>query len=86
MNNIFPEKAWEDYIYWQMNDKAMLKRINELLKDINRNGISNGIEKPEPLKYRKAWSRRINYEHRLVYNIDANKNLIIISCRGHYEN
>ena len=86
MNNIFPEKAWEDYIYWQMNDKAMLKRINELLKDINRNGISNGIGKPEPLKYRKAWSRRINYEHRLVYNIDANKNLIIISCRGHYEN
>lgn len=86
MNNIFSEKAWEDYIYWQINDRMTLKKINELIKDINRNGVSDGIGKTEPLKYRGAWSRRINHEHRLVYNIDEKKNLIIISCKGHYEN
>lgn len=85
MNNIFTERAWEDYLYWQSNDKAMLRKINDLLKDINRNGISTGIGKPEPLKYRKAWSRRINQEHRLVYTLDDKQNLYIISCRGHYE-
>lgn len=86
MNNIFSEKAWEDYLYWQMNDKSILKKINDLIKDIHRNGISNGTGKPEALKHRKAWSRRINHEHRLIYNIDENKNLLIISCKGHYEN
>ena len=85
MNNIFSEKAWEYYLYWQMNDKATLRKINDLLKDISRNGLSKGTGKPEPLKYRKAWSRRINHEHRLVYNIDENNNLIIISLKGHYE-
>ena len=83
MNNIFSEDAWEDYLYWQTNDKATLRKINELLKDIHRNGLSIG--KPEPLKHRKAWSRRISHEHRLIYNFDENKNLIIISCKGHYE-
>lgn len=86
MNNIFSEKAWEDYINWQMEDKTMVKKINELIKDINRNGLSIGIGKPEPLKQRKAWSRRITQEHRLVYNFDENRNLIILSCSGHYEN
>lgn len=85
MNNVFSEKAWEDYLYWQMNDKATMRKINDLLKDIHRNGIANGLGKPEALKHRKAWSRRINHEHRLVYNIDESKNLIIISCKGHYE-
>lgn len=85
MNNIFSEDAWEDYLYWQTNDKTTLKKINELLKDIHRNGLSIGIGKPEPLKHRKAWSRRISHEHRLIYNFDENKNLIIISCKGHYE-
>lgn len=64
----------------------MAIRINELIKDINRNGSNQGIGKPEPLKYRKAWSRRITQEHRLVYNFDENKKLIILSCKGHYEN
>ena len=85
MNNIFSEEAWEEYIYWQMTYKATLKKINELLKDINRNGLSTGIGKPEPLKHRKAWSRRITHEHRLIYNFDENKNLVIISCKGHYK-
>ncbi|MBR0491228.1 MAG: Txe/YoeB family addiction module toxin [Clostridia bacterium] len=84
MNNIFSEEAWEEYTYWQIKDRTMLKKINDLIKDINRNGLSKGLGKPEPLKYRKAWSRRITQEHRLVYNLDENKDLIIISCKGHY--
>ena len=84
MNNIFSEEAWEEYTEWQIIDKSMVKKINELIKDINRNGLSDGKGKPEPLKYRKAWSRRITQEHRLVYNFDENKNLVIYSCKGHY--
>ena len=71
-------------LYWQLQDKKIVKKINELVKDIERNGLSNGIGHPEPLKYRKAWSRRIDHANRLVYNID-NGNLWIISCKGHYE-
>ena len=63
----------------------MVKRINELVKDIDRNGLLNGIGKPESLKYRKVCSRRITDEHRLVYNMDSNHNLIIYSCKYHYE-
>ncbi len=86
MNDItFSQNAWEDYLYWQIQDKKTIKRINELLKDIQRNGLSNGIGKPEPLKFRKAWSRRIDHSNRLVYNLDNQQNIIIISCRGHYE-
>jgi len=86
MSNIFADEAWEDYIGWQIRDKKIAMRINELIKDINRNGLNQGIGKPEPLKHRKAWSRRITQEHRLIYNFDENKNLIILSCKGHYEN
>ena len=86
MSNIFADEAWAEYTEWQLRDKKMALRINELIKDINRNGLNKGIGKPEPLKFRKVWSRRINQEHRLVYNFDANKNLIILSCKGHYEN
>ena len=85
MNKIWSDLAWEEYLQWQMLDKKTLKRINALIKDIERNGISDGIGKPEPLKYRKAWSRRIDHENRLVYNVDSNQNLMIISCKGHYE-
>ena len=84
MSNIFSDKAWEEYTEWQIIDKTMVKKINELIKDINRNGLSDGKGKPEPLRYRKAWSRRITQEHRIVYNLDENKNLIIYSCKGHY--
>jgi toxin YoeB len=84
MNIVFTPTAWEQYIDWQREDKKMVKRINELIKDIDRNGLFIGIGKPEPLKYRKAYSRRITVEHRLVYNMDSNKNLIIYACKYHY--
>lgn len=86
MSNLsFTEEGWDDYTYWQMTDKSMVRKINELLKDIQRNGLTNGLGKPEPLKYRKAWSRRITHEHRLVYNADEKGNIIILSLKGHYQ-
>ena len=85
MNKIWSDLAWDEYLQWQMLDKKTLKKINALIKDIERNGLSEGIGKPEPLKYRKAWSRRIDHENRLVYNFDAQQNLLIISCKGHYD-
>lgn len=81
----FSEKGWEDYLYWKITEKSTLRKINNLIKDINKNGLSNGTGNPELFKYRKEWSRQISPEDRLVYNSDGNGNLIIISCRGHYE-
>ncbi len=85
MNKLWSDRAWDDYLYWQMQDKNTLKKINELVRDIERNGLSKGTGKPEPLKHKKAWSGRIDKENRLVYNIDDQKNLWIIACKGHYE-
>ena len=70
MKYVFVDESWEDYLYWQKTDKKMLNRINDLLNDISRNPFS-GIGKPEPLKYKYKgfWSRRINDEHRLIYNV-----------------
>lgn len=85
MNKIWSDLAWDEYLQWQMLDKKTLQKINALIKDIERNGLSEGIGKTEPLKYRMAWSRRIDQENRLVYNSDAQQNLLIISCKGHYE-
>ncbi len=84
MNKVWTDRAWADYLYWQMQDKKIIKKINELVKDIERNGLSQGTGHPEALKYRKAWSRRIDHENRLVYNI-VDGNLWIIACKGHYE-
>ncbi len=84
-NVIWSASAWEEYVEWQGEDKKIVKRINELIKDIDRNGLLKGIGKPEALKHIKACSRRINDEHRLVYNNDSGGNLVIISCKGHYE-
>ena len=84
MNKLWTDDGWTDYLYWQSQDKKTLKRINELIKDIERNGTLNGIGKPEALKYRKGFSRRIDETDRLVYAIDENGVLWIISCRGHY--
>ncbi len=84
MNKLWTDRAWADYLYWQMNDKKILKKINELIKEIERNGLSEGTGKPEPLKYRKGWSRRIDHTNRLVYNI-IDGNLYIMSCKGHYD-
>lgn len=85
MNKIaFTDKAWEDYCYWQIQDKKTLKRINALLEDIMRNGYI-GIGKPEPLKENLSgfWSRRIDSINRLVYKI-SDEHIEIIQCRGHY--
>ena len=84
MNKLWTDDGWTDYLYWQSQDKKTLKRINELIKNIERNGVLNGIGKPEVLKYRKGFSRRIDETNRLVYAIDENGVLWIISCRGHY--
>ena len=80
----FTENAWEDYLYWQKMDKKIVKRINELIKDIRRNPFE-GLGKPESLKYDLSgkWSRRITDEHRLVYQVEGN-NLIVYTCRYHY--
>lgn len=87
MNKIFYDKAWEDYIYFQKNDKKILQKINELIKYIERNGLLIGIGKPERLKgeLNGLYSRRINHEHRLVYYIE-NNNLFIVGCKTHYKN
>ena len=81
----FSKNAWEEYLSWQKEDKKILRKINELIKDIQRTPF-DGIGKPEPLKYDLTgyWSRRINREHRLVYKIQDDE-LIIASCRFHYE-
>lgn len=85
MNKLWTDDAWDDYLYWATQDKKTLKRINQLLKDIDRNGYS-GIGKPEALKYEYQgfWSRRIDETNRLVYKIE-NDNIVILHCRGHYE-
>lgn len=84
MNLVFSEQAWDDYLYWQGQDKKTLKRINELLKEIKRTPFE-GMGKPEPLKHALAgyWSRRINEEHRLVYRLRENE-ILIAQARYHY--
>lgn len=78
------QEAWEDYLYWQKTDKQLLKRVNTLIKDIQR-APYEGIGKPEPLKFDLTgyWSRRIDKEHRLVYTVQG-ENIIITMCRYHY--
>lgn len=76
--------AWEDYLYWQKEDKKKLKRINLLIKDIKRDAFT-GLGDPEPLKHNWSgyWSRRIDKEHRLVYKV-TDKTIFIAQCRYHY--
>lgn len=80
----FASKGWEDYLYWQTTDRTMLKRINQLIRDIERDPFS-GIGKPEPLKYQLSgfWSRRIDDSHRLVYAVE-NDAILIAQCRDHH--
>ncbi|GHT68459.1 hypothetical protein FACS1894110_16030 [Spirochaetia bacterium] len=82
---IFSTKALQEYMEWQTEDWKTLKRINDLIKDILRNGFMKGIGKPEPLKHIKAYSRRIDGANRLVYSGDEKQNLKIVSCKGHYK-
>ena len=80
----FSDDAWDDYLHWQQHDKKILKKINRLIKEIQRDPFE-GIGEPEPLKYNWSgyWSRRITIEHRLVYKV-SDDNLMIAQCRYHY--
>ncbi|MBA5243957.1 MULTISPECIES: Txe/YoeB family addiction module toxin [Corynebacterium] len=84
MRLVWTADAWSDYLYWQTTDRKMLKRVNQLLRDVLRDPFE-GIGKPEPLKYGAdgAWSRRITQEHRLVYML-ADGDLVILQARYHY--
>ncbi|GAA4543238.1 Txe/YoeB family addiction module toxin [Amycolatopsis samaneae] len=84
MKLVWNEYAWDDYLWWQTEDRKVLKRVNELIKDIRRNG-NEGIGKPERLKegFSGYWSRRITDEHRLVYKI-VDAEIRIAQCRYHY--
>ncbi|MFI0718674.1 Txe/YoeB family addiction module toxin [Streptomyces sp. NPDC021224] len=85
MKIVFSSRAWEDYLWWQLQDRRVLKRINTLVADITRNG-NEGIGKPEPLKhgFQGYWSRRITDEHRLIYKV-TDDSVLIAQCRYHYE-
>lgn len=84
MRLVWTADAWSDYLHWQTTDRKMLKRVNQLLRDVLRDPFE-GIGKPEPLKYGAdgAWSRRITQEHRLVYML-ADGDLVILQARYHY--
>lgn len=84
MHKIWHDDAWEDYLHWQTTDRAALKRINQLLRDVERDPY-RGIGKPEPLKGDLAgwWSRRIDEANRLVYRVNDGK-LELLQCGGHY--
>lgn len=85
MNKIWTDDGWNDYVYWQTQDKKTLKKINKLLSDIDRNGNS-GLGHPEPLKDNLSgwWSRAIDEKNRLVYKVE-NGNIHILQCRNHYD-
>ncbi|MCX6180502.1 MAG: Txe/YoeB family addiction module toxin [Bacteroidetes bacterium] len=82
---MFTSHGWDDYVYWQQQDKKTLKRINQLIKDIDSGSPFEGIGKPEPLKYdlQGYWSRRIDDANRLVYTVTKTE-IIIVQCRFHY--
>lgn len=86
MQIVFAEDGWSQYLYWQSQDKRTIKKINQLLQSVERDGALQGIGKPELLKHRKSglYSRRIDEANRLVYEISDNQ-IIVKSCKGHYE-
>ena len=85
MSNItFTEPAFAQYLFWQTQDKRMLKKINQLLQSIDRDGVLNGLGKPEVLKHLGGdFSRRIDEQNRLVYTVEGD-NIIVKACKGHY--
>ena len=86
LNLLFLPEGWEDYLYWQTQDKKTLRRINALIKDIQRNPFE-GLGKPEPLKgnYQGWWSRRIDEVNRIVYKPEASQ-IVVAQCQAHYTN
>ncbi|MBQ7199707.1 MAG: Txe/YoeB family addiction module toxin [Selenomonadaceae bacterium] len=88
MFKLWNDTSWEEYVEWQNQADKIVERINVLLKDIDRNGAAKGIGKPEKLKHRRGWSRRITSEHRLIYDVFVSNGetiLFVLSCKGHYE-
>lgn len=85
MKIIFHPRAWEDYLYWQQYDRKLLKRLNQLIHEIERHPYQ-GTGKPEPLRFELSgcWSRRLDEEHRLVYRVKADE-LHLFACRYHYQ-
>ena len=85
MNKVFTVNGWLDYLYWQQEDKKTLRRINSLIRDIEKNG-NKGMGKPEPLlgDMKGFYSRRINDRNRLIYSVDS-ENICILACRYHYD-
>lgn len=84
-NNItFSPDAWADYLYWQTEDRKTMRRINKLLQELQRDGAIQGLGKTELLRYAKGMSKRIDEKNRLTYVVEDG-NIIILSCRGHYE-
>lgn len=84
MNSIFSDDAWDDYLYWQNNDRNIVERINKLIQEVKREPFS-GLGKPEPLKHALSgfWSRRITDEHRMVYRVEADA-LLLAQLRYRY--
>ena len=82
-NVLFLDDALAEFMYWAHNDRKILDKINALLNDIERNGASKGLGKPERLKHQNDYSRRINSEHRLIYSVTDNI-IAVKSCKGHY--
>lgn len=84
MNKLWSDPMWEHYLYWQQHNGKTVQKINDLIKDIERNGASKGIGHPERLKHFQGWSRHIDHGNRLVYDI-RNGTLYLLACKGHYE-
>jgi toxin YoeB len=84
MKLTFTDEAWDEYLYWQVKDKKIHRKINTLIKDTKRDPF-DGLGKPESLKHELAgyWSRRITQEHRLVYEVHE-ESILVVSCRYHY--
>lgn len=79
----FEDEGWLHYLYWQMQDRKTLNKINRLLQSIERDGVLSGEGKPEKLKYQEAYSRRIDDTNRLIYKVHGDET-VVLSCRGHY--
>ena len=86
MRLLWEDRAWEDYLYWQTQDKKTLKRINVIINEVKRTPFE-GVGKPEPLRGNMSgyWSRRIDEKNRIVY-FEQDNILYVVSCRGHYDN
>ena len=85
MEKIFDDAALDAMMFWAHHSRKTLDKIYKLIRDVERNGMSAGEGKPEKLKHHPGWSRRIDKENRLIYSMDEQGFLHILSCKGHYE-